>query len=182
LGTFGVLLNIRNQRLNTDKQISAQRQEQDRARLISRQQVASAFIGEISVFIETTEAQGARPILVKTLSDLNNSVGKVPVTTVRLAAPMTYYMSSPGNVGLFPGNISEQLTRFYNRAAMIKSDLEKCASAAEEIALHGKLPVTTSMDWIVYSLKRALTNIDLCLEGGRCLIRELEEIRNAPSV
>lgn len=143
LGTLGVLLNIRTQRLNTDRQISAQRLEQDRARLIARQQVASAF---------------------------------------RLAAPTTYYLSSPGNVGLFPGRILEELTRFYNRAAMIPSDLEKCASAAEEVALHGKLPATTSMDWIVYSLKRALANIDLCIEGGRSLVRALGEIRNAPSM
>lgn len=48
---------------------------------------------------------------------------------------MTYYLSSPGNVGHFPGNVSEELTKFYNRAAMIGSDLEKCASVAEEIAI-----------------------------------------------
>ena len=57
------------------------------------------------------------------------------MTTVRLSAPMTYYLSSPGNVGHFPGNVSEELTKFYNRAAMIGSDLEKCASVAEEIAI-----------------------------------------------
>jgi hypothetical protein len=95
LGTVGVLLKIRTHRLNTDRQISAQRLEQDRARLIARQQVASAFIGKISVFIEATDAEGVRPTLIKTLNDLNNSVGKVEVTTVRPAAPTTYYLSSP---------------------------------------------------------------------------------------
>ena len=60
LGTLGLLLNVRTQRRNTENQIAAQRREQDRARLIERQQVASAFIPEISVFIETTEAEGVR--------------------------------------------------------------------------------------------------------------------------
>jgi hypothetical protein len=182
LGTLGVLLNIRTQRRNTDRQISAQRREQDRGRFIARQQVASAFIGEISVFIEATEGEGVRPTLIKTLNDVDSGIDKVEVTTVRLSAPMTYYLSSPGNVGLFPHEIPEELTRFYNRAAMVQSDLEKCASAAEQIAVHGKLPATTNMDWIVYSLKRALTNLDLCLEGGRSLVRELGEIRNAQSI
>jgi hypothetical protein len=175
LGTFGVLLTIRNQRLNVQNQLSAQRRDQDRSRLIARQHVASAFIGEISVFIEETEGELVRPILAKVLHDLETSIGKIEVTTVRLSGPRTYYESNPGNVGLFHNGLPEELTRFYNRVALIQSDLEKYSSGAEEVISQGKLPATMSMDWVMYSLRRCLTNIDLCQERGRFLIKELQQ-------
>jgi hypothetical protein len=63
LGTIGVLLTIWNQRRNLDKQLFAQRQEQDRSRTFQRQQVASAFIGEITIILEELAHEEAYPVV-----------------------------------------------------------------------------------------------------------------------
>ena len=156
----------------------AQRREQRRSRLIARQHVASAFIGEITVTLEEVAHELVGPVLRKTLHDVQTGIGKVQVTTVRLLGRPQYYNSNPGNVGLFPNMLPQELTRFYSRLDAFSTCLEKYSAAAEHVATQGTLPTTTSTQWILYSINDALKHLDFLLECGRQLITELEKIRN----
>ena len=178
LGTIGVLLTIQNQRRNLNKQLSAQRREQDRARTLQRQHVASAFIGEIAVIIEEAAHELVGPVLRKSLNDIQNSTGLVHVTTVRLAVNPHYYNNNPGNVGLFPSLLPQELTRFYSRLDAFATCLDRYSTAAEHVTTEGILPPTRSTPWIIYSIQDALRNLDFLLERGRALIAELEVIRD----
>jgi hypothetical protein len=178
LGTIGVLLTLWNQRRNLDKQLAAQRDEQDRSRAIERRHVASAFIGEISVIIEELESEPVGPILKKTLRDLETKQGKIQFTTVRGSGSPAYYNSEPGNVGLFPGDIPEEMTRFYNRIGQIHSDLERYSNAAEHFAEKGNLPVTITQELVLYYIRRSVSNINLCVERGKTLIRKPKKIKD----
>jgi hypothetical protein len=167
LATTGVLLTI-----------MTQRREQRRSRLISRQHVASAFIGEITVILEEVAHELVEPVLRKTLHDVQMGTGKVQVTTVRLLGRPQYYNNNPGNVGLFPNLLPQELTRFYSRLEAFSTCLDRYSAAAEHVATQGTLPPTTSTQWILYSVKDALKNLDFLLERGRKLVKELEAIRN----
>jgi hypothetical protein len=179
LGTIGVLLTIWYQKRNLEKQLRAQRSEQDRSRTIQRQHVASAFIGEIDVIVEELDHELVGPILKKSLLDIETSVGKVPVTTVRLTSNPRYYYNNPGNVGLFANRLSQELTRFYSRLDAFSGCLDRYSVAAEHGAAEGKLPATTSTEWVIYIIRDALRHLDFLLEHGRMLVTELEVIRDA---
>jgi hypothetical protein len=56
--------------------------------------------------------------------------------------------------------------------------LNRYSSAAEHVATQGALPATTSTQWILYSINTALKHLDLLLERGPKLVKELEAIRN----
>jgi hypothetical protein len=167
LATTGVLLTI-----------MAQRREQWRSRLIARQQVASAFIGEITVIREELAHELVGPVLKKALHDVETGKRKVQVNTVRLLTNPRYYNNNPGNVGLFSNMLPQELTRFYSRLEAFAVYLDTYSIAAEYAATHNALPPTTSTDWILYMINDALKNLDFLLEGGRKLIAELEAIRN----
>jgi hypothetical protein len=178
LGTIGVLLTIWNQRRNLEKQLSAQRHEQDRLRIFQQQHVASAFIGEITVILEELAHDLVGPVLKKALHDIQTSAGPVQVTTVRLMGKPLYYNNNPGNVGLFPNLLSQELTRFYSRLDAFSTYLDRYSTAAEHVALKGVLPSTASIPWVIYWIRDALKNLNLLLERGRALIAELEIIRD----
>lgn len=167
LATTGVLLTI-----------MAQRREQRRSRLIARQHVASAFIGEITVILEELAHELVGPVLTKTLHDIETGVGKVQVTTVRLSTNPRYYNNNPGNVGVFPNLLPQELTRFYGRLEAFSASLNTYSTAAEHVATQDILPPTTSTAWIIYSIKDALKNLNFLLVRGRKLITDLETIRN----
>jgi hypothetical protein len=168
LATTGVLLTI-----------MAQRREQRRSRLIARQHVASAFIGEITVILEELAHDLVAPVLRKTLHDIQTGSGKVQVTTVRLSTNPRYYNNNPGNVGVFPDILPQELTRFYSRLEAFSASLNTYSTAAEHVLTQDTLPPTTSTAWILYSIKDALKNLDFLLERSPKLITELEAIRNA---
>jgi hypothetical protein len=161
LGTIGVLLTIWNQRRNLEKQLSAQRREQDRLRIFQQQHVASAFIGEITVILEEVAHDLVGPVLKKALHDIQMSAGPVQVTTVRLMSKPLYYNNNPGNVGLFPNLLPQDLTRFYSRLDAFSTYLDRYSTAAEHVALKGVLPPTTSTPWVIYLIQDALKNLSL---------------------
>ncbi len=125
LATTGVLLTI-----------MAQRREQRRSRLIARQQVASAFIGEIAVIREELAHELVGPVLKKGLHDIQTGKGKVHVNTVRLLTHPRYYNNNPGNVGLFSNMLPQELTRFYSRLEAFAVYLDTYSTAAESMPLH----------------------------------------------
>lgn len=187
LGIVGVVLTIRTQRLNVDRQLDAQRKEQGRARGLSRRQVAAAFIGEITVLVEELQHEMVRPALTTALRAVEGGSGPVPVTTVRMGGKLgRYFDSNPGNVGLFPNPVPENLTRFYSRFEAIELDLDRYSEFAEAVARalsspHGE-PVSGGMtpEQVIYLLRTVLKHIEFCLGFGSALIKDLELIRDAP--
>jgi hypothetical protein len=166
LATFGVLATI-----------GSQRQNLERARIVEQERVAAAFIGELSVIVEMLEDETPRNNLQKTVDAVETTTGPINVTTMRIEGPTKYYDSAPGNVGMFPNPLPEQLTRFYDRYENVKSNLERYSSAAEEVFLTGNLPKKTSNEWVIHSMKAAIKDIDYCASSGRQLITELDQIR-----
>jgi hypothetical protein len=167
LATTGVLLTI-----------MAQRREQHRSRLIARQHVASAFIGEITVILEELAHELVGPVLTKALHDIETGTGKVQVTTVRLLANPRYYNNNPDNVGVLPNLLPQELTRFYSRLEALSASLNTYSTAAEHVVTQDTLPPTTSTAWTVYTIKDALKNLNFLLARGPKLITALEIIRN----
>jgi len=185
IGMIGVLLTIRTQRLNVERQLAAQRREQDRARELARKQVAAAFIGEIATVIQELRHEWVRPALVSAVSQMQSGMGPRAVTTVRIGGEFArYYNSDPGNVGLFPNPIPENLTRFYSRFEAIKLELDRYSDLTEGIwrtlssqAAVAPIPQMTT-DQVIRLLRSVLENIDTCLQLGPALTRELEAIRD----
>ncbi len=182
LASIGVALTIWNQRHIVANQLAAHRREQDRARSLVRQQIASAFIGEIGVIIEELKHELLRPVLEKTLHDIETApAGTVRVTTARIGKNLSrYYESSPANVGLFPDSIPEELTRFYSTVEEVKLDLECYCDAVKAYTDEGK--VKMGVPQVIYVLKKSLSNIDICLKSGHSIINNLKLIRDANPV
>lgn len=188
LGMVGVSLTIRTQRLNVSRQLESQRKEQERARRLTHKQVAAALIGEIAVLVEELQHELVRPVITNALRDIENGSGLVSVSTVRIGGKLPrYFENNPGNVGLFPNPIPEDLTRFYSRFEALVLELNRYSDVAEDFAhalaspqtAVARIPLMTS-DQVVYLLRGVLAKIDFCIERGRALIRELETIRDSP--
>jgi hypothetical protein len=179
LASLGVALTIFNQRRIVDRQLAAQRVEQDRARSHVRQQIASAFIGEIGVIIEELNHEMLQPVLQTTLDDIKATpAGNIRVTTVRIGKRISrYYESNPANVGLFPNRIPEELTRFYSTVEEVKLDLESYCDVVSAYTDQGKAKM--SVPQLVYILQKTISNIDLCLKSGSSIIEHLKSIRDA---
>jgi hypothetical protein len=160
-------------------QAQAGRDRDRQERLAARQQVASAFMGEITVLLEELDHRLVGPLLRKVVRDITKtSVGKeVQVDTVRFLGNPRYYYSNPGHVGLFPNTIPQELTRFYSRLEAFSRYLDRYSIAAEYAAEHGTLPSDISARWILYLVQKSLEDLDFLLGQGRSLIEKLEEIR-----
>jgi hypothetical protein len=187
LGIAGVLLTIRNQRSNVLRQIEAQRQERIRERDLARRQVASAFIGEIETLIQEIQDPFIRPALITALDSVKSGPGLVRVATVRIAGRFTpIFDSNPGNVGLFPTPIPENLARLYSRFEAIRVNLDHYSDAAEAVAQRLaspdappslSLPMTATQ--ITILLRGVLVDLSDCVISGTDLMRELATIRDA---
>jgi hypothetical protein len=160
-------------------QAQAGRDRDRQERLAARQQVASAFMGEITVLLEELDHPLVGPLLRKVLLDITEtSVGKeVQVDTVRFLGNPRYYNSNPGHVGLLPDATPQELTRFYSRLEAFSRYLDRYSTAAEYAAEHGTPPSNISAQQIPYLIQQSLKDLDFLLGQGRSLIEKLEEIR-----
>jgi hypothetical protein len=179
LASVGVAVTIWNQRLIVARQLAAQRQEQDLARGLTRQQIASAFIGEIAVILDELRHEFLRPVLETTVRNMELSEGQeIRVSTVRIGRHLgRYFDSNPGNVGLFPSAISEGLTRFYATLEEIRLDLDWYSSAIESNTKN-ETPLMSGQQ-ILALIWKILREIDECLQSGPTLIEGLRVIRDA---
>jgi hypothetical protein len=167
LAAVGVALTIANQRRVTNRQMAAQLREQDLVRTLAKRQIASAFIGEIEVALDELRHQGVKPVLEKAVDDLTN--GR-QTSLVQIGHFGKYYDSDRGNVGLFAGDVPEELTRFYGTLEGIRGNLEWLFRAWT-----GQLSINTPR--MIDVIKETIRNIDSCAESGPDLVRKLKEIR-----
>lgn len=174
------MLTIGNQRQIAGRQLAAQRREQDLARALAKQQIASAFIGEIEVALDELRHELLKPVLETALHDLSQlshqSPGPIPVGTARSRRVGRYYDSNPGNVGLFPSATSQGLTRFYATLEEIRLDLDWYSTAIDTYT--NQKAHIMSYPQIIQLIRKILHEIDFCVEAGPRLVGELSAIRD----
>jgi hypothetical protein len=171
LTTIGILLSIKSQRDNLQKQLADQHTQQDRARLRERQRVASAFAGEISNMISILGDDSVRQHLNGTLEGLKAHPG--PVQGVRIFVKARYYEANPGNVGLFPHPLPQQLVEFYNRLEGLILYYERYNAAA--IASTTDLSEARLVE-LHFRINSVLQSLDPCITVGKTVLTQLQGI------
>jgi hypothetical protein len=180
LASIGVALTMWNQRIIAAQQLDAQHQQDALALTITRQQIASAFIGEIEVILDELQHPGVKPVLVAAKTTIESDVGTVLVGTVRIDTHFgKYFDGNPGNVGIFPSRISEGLTRFYTTLETIRMGAGWYSRAVDLHTTEGKLLMTPQQMFAL--LTEIINRIDFCLQSGPIILQQLREIRDARS-
>ncbi len=114
------------------RQLAAERREQDLA-LGKKQQIASAFIGEIDVILN--EVHSLRPAIENALRAMELGTGKIEVEGLRIGKHLErFFDHSIADVRLFPSAISKGLTRFYAIVEETKLELDWYSRAIETSA------------------------------------------------
>lgn len=178
LASFGVALTIWNRRQIFDKQLAAQRLEQDRSRSLAKQQIASAFVGEIEVIIAELKDPALRLPLEQALYEVENRpLGPNQCVAVSIGKKLSrYYESNPANAGLFPGRVCEALTKFYSTIEEIKFDLDLYCDHGVTV---GSEKLHLSNNQLRDLLRKILSKINICLKSGSSIAENLKLIRDA---
>lgn len=181
---LGVLFTIEGQRKNSERQLSFQRQAEERLKSLRKQQIAGAFVGEVSVIFSVLSNKHMRSMINGTYSvlgtnDLTQSMKDNPVQiSIMLHHPTsqldTFYRANTIEIGQFPAPLPEQLTRFYSLYATFKNSEEHFTGNLD----------TEFKDTTIYRLREAnisqINALNALDEIAPKLIRKLEEIRDAP--
>jgi len=155
------------------RQLAAERREQDLALGLKKQQIASAFIGEIDVILN--EVHSLRPAIENALRAMELSTGKIEVEGLRIGKHLErFFDHSPADVRLFPSTISKGLTRFYAIVEETKLDLDWYSRAIETYA-NQKVQLM-NLTQMIRLLKKIVGKIDSCSKLGRTLIEGLKKI------
>jgi hypothetical protein len=80
LALIGTVLTRWNQRIISNRQIAAKRREEELALHPTKQQIASAFIGEIDVIVNELHDESLRPAIENALHALEARAGKVEMS------------------------------------------------------------------------------------------------------
>jgi hypothetical protein len=181
LASIGAALTMWNQRIIAAQQLDAQRQQDTLARALMKKQIASAFIGEIEVILDELRHPGLKPVLVEAKTAIQSRAEEttVQVNTVRIDKHLGYFSTAnPGNVGIFPSQISEELTRFYTTLETIRTSTDWYSRAVDLFTAEGKHLMGPRQ--MLGLLNDIIKNIDFCLQqSGPVILRQLREIRDA---
>jgi hypothetical protein len=112
LAFIGIALKNWNEMIISARQLAALRREEEYALARNRQQIASAFIGEINLILN--ELHGSLSPAIENTLPAMQSAGKEIVERVRIGKHLGVFDSSTIRVRLFPKPISQCLTRFYS--------------------------------------------------------------------
>jgi len=175
LASVGSALTSWNRRIIHNRQLAAQRREQDLTLGLKKQQIAATLIREIDAILGELHHEFLKPI-ENVLRTTESRAGKIEVG-VRIGHLERFYNRSPGNVRFFPNPISQRLMRFYAIIEETKLDLD-WYSRTIEISLNQNVRLMNAMQ-IVRLLKKILGEIDSSSKLGRILIEELKKIRDA---
>jgi hypothetical protein len=84
---LGVWVAVDGQRQNTERQLTVQRQVEERLRSLKRQQVAGAFVGEISMILNTLSDEQLRGRIEQALTQLRSAKGITTTMDIMLRRP-----------------------------------------------------------------------------------------------
>jgi hypothetical protein len=177
LALIGAALTSWNQRIISAKHLAAERREQDQALDLKRQQIVSAFIGEINVILNELR-EFLRPAIENTLRAMESSGNEVDGEVVRISKHLgRLFDNNPIRVRLLPKPISGEMMRFYYLIEEIKMDLDWYCRAIE-IDINRKVRIMNNLQ-LIRLLKQILTRLHSSDNLGRTLLGELKKIRFA---
>jgi hypothetical protein len=179
LALTGVWMTVSTQTKNIEMEFAERRAMEDRTEAMHRSQIASAFVGEITVIVSVFRGEDWSRVAQRALDDLHNfkrasQTGNA--TTLRLAvsrpAPdyATFFRANAHEVGQFPQPIPQNLLMFYGIYTQLQDNLMQISRASDNDFNHMDAP----------SVEAALT-LQLeqlhSLEGfGAVLIPELQKV------
>jgi hypothetical protein len=190
LALVGVLITVTTQKQNMDQQLAEQRAQfdhelrerratEDRTEAMRRRQVASAFVGEITVIISAFRGQDWRQVAQKALDDLKRA-REAGTPTVRLmvsrptADYATFFRANAHEVGQFPQPIPQNLLMFYGVYTQLQDNLMEISRASDEDFKHMEPPS------VEHALKDQLQQLDNLQGLGAALISELQKVADQP--
>jgi hypothetical protein len=177
LALIGAVLTSCNERIISNGQIAAERRKQELALRPRKQEIASAFIGEIDVIVDELHHESLRPAIENALRALEARTGKVEIEGAHIRKRVgKVFDHSPAEFRLLPGTISKALTRFYAIVREMESDLEWCSRAVEAYA--NQRVRLMSPGQMIRLLRKVLDNIDSLSRLRRPLVEGLKEIRD----
>jgi hypothetical protein len=175
LALIGAALTSWNQQMISARQLGAQRREQDRALSLERQQIASAFIGEIDIILNEFH-EFLRPAIEKALGVIEAGGEQVEADVVRIDKHLgRLFENSPTRVRLLPKPLSGELMRFYYLVEETRMDIDWYYRDIE-IYSNQRVKLMTLMQ-LARLLKQILAKLNSCDNLGRTLLGELKKIR-----
>src|SRR6266436_8186107 len=135
LALIGAVLTSWNQRSISNRQAAAEQRKQELALRPEKQQIASAFIGEIDVLVNELRHESLISAIESALRALETRTGKVEIDGVHIRKHIgKCFDHSPAEFMLLPSTISKRLTRFYSIVRETDADLEWCSRAVDAYA------------------------------------------------
>jgi hypothetical protein len=175
LALIGAALTSWNQQIISAKHLAAERREQDQALDLKRQQIVSAFIGEINVILNELR-EFLRPAIVNALRAIESGGKEVDGEVVRISKHLgRLFDNSPIRVRLLPKPISAEMMRFYYLIEEIKMDLDWYCRAIE-MDINRQVRIMNRLQ-LRRLLKQSLTKLNSSDNLGRTLLGELKKIR-----
>ena len=169
-----------NHRRISNRQIAAERRKQELALRPEKQQLASAFIGEMDVIMNELHHESLRSAVENALRVLETRTGKVDIDVVHIRKHVrTFFDHSPAEFRLLPSGISKGLTRFYAIVRETESDLEWWSRAVDAYANHGVRLMNAGQ--MIRLLREILDKIDLLSRLRPTLIEGLKEMQGTNS-
>ena len=177
LALIGAVLTSWNQRSISNRQIAAERRKQELALRPEKQQIASAFIGEIDVLVNELRHESLISAIESALRALETRTGKVEIDGVHIRKHIgKCFDHSPAEFMLLPSTISKRLTRFYSIVRETDADLEWCSRAVDAYANQRVRLMNAGQ--MIRLLRKILDKIDLLSRLRPTLIEGLKEIQD----
>jgi hypothetical protein len=174
---MGTVLTSWNQRSISNRQIAAERRKQELALRPEKQQIASAFIGEIDVLVNELRHESLISAIESALRALETRTGKVEIDGVHIRKHIGKCCDhSPAEFMLLPSTISKRLTRFYSIVRETDADLEWCSRAVDAYANQRVRLMNAGQ--MIRLLRKILDKIDLLSRLRPTLIEGLKEIQD----
>jgi hypothetical protein len=177
LALIGAILTSWNQSIISNRQIATKRREEELALRPKKQQIASAFIGEIDVIMNELHNDSLRPAIENALRALDARTGKVEIERLRIHKHVgKFFDHNPAEFRLLPSTISNELTRFYAIVRETDADLEWCSRAVEAYANQRVRLMNAGQ--MIRLLRKSLDKIDLLSRLRPTLIARLKELQD----
>jgi hypothetical protein len=175
LALMGAALTSWSQQIISAKHRAAERREQDQALDLKRQQIVSAFIGEINVILNELR-EFLRPAIENALRVIESGGEGVDDEVVRLGKNLgRLFDNSPIRVRLLPKPISGEMMRFYYLIEEMRMDIDWYCRAIE-IDCNRKVRIMNHLQ-LRRLLKQILVKLNSSDNLGRTLLGELKKIR-----
>jgi hypothetical protein len=175
LALMGAALTSWSQQIISAKHRAAERREQDQALDLKRQQIVSAFIGEINVILNELR-EFLRPAIENALRVIESGGEEVDDEVVRLGKNLgRLFDNSPIRVRLLPKPISGEMMRFYYLIEEIRMDIDWYCRAIE-IDFNRKVRIMNHLQ-LRRLLRQILVKLNSSDNLGRTLLGELKKIR-----